>query len=278
MNLIETLKNEFGENAVSTLSQKLDISEEQAHIGINHGIPSVLAGLLKRAAGSGTLGSLSSIFTGNTIAVTTDPELELVDEHSLQERGKSMMGDLFGSDAGAVVTSIQEESGLSSEKSTSLLTMSVPLITSYISRLIANKDWSMPDFIGQLFENKSSIEAALPMGIASTLGIGDLHLPNINPPDINVDNTVEQPIQDIPSIDPTPPPPIETEPVVPSDAVPPESVSSNGSVLKWIIIIALLILAAWWFMGQRGCNNEGMVEGGDTTAMNIPANTHAIRE
>src|SRR3546814_696247 len=157
------------------------------HTGVVQTIPSVLAGLLKKATGSGTLGSLSSIFTGNTIAITTDPESELMDEHSLLERGKSMIGDLFGSDADSLITSIQNTNGLSLEKSSTLLTMSVPLIIGHISQIISKNNWSMPDFIGQLFENKSFIESALPLGIASTLGIGNLNLPHINPSEINID-------------------------------------------------------------------------------------------
>jgi|GEM_PF-3356820 len=235
MKLVETLRNEIGENAISSLSQKLDIREEDVRTGIDYTIPTILGGLLKKGAGSGTLGSLSSIFTGNTIAVTTDPEQELVDSPTLLERGKSMLSDLFGGDVSTLVTGLQEKSGLPTEKASALLTMAVPLITSYIGRFIAKQGWSMPDFIGHLFENKASIESALPMGIASTVGIEELNVPNLNPPEIEVD-TPASPIPEVaPMEENIPPTPLAAEP------------SSSGNVLKWIIIIALVVLVVWWF-------------------------------
>lgn len=255
MNLIDTLRNELSGEAVDSLSQKLNITPEQSKSGILLAIPVILAGILKKASGSGSLGSLGSIFTGNPQSVEATPESEFGDSSSLLSRGGTIIGDLFGGKTDDISKEIAQKTDLSADKSKSLLTMAAPLVMGHIDKFIADKKWSMSDFAGKLFEEKASIENYLPAGLVSGFGLAGLHLPHLN----------QAKGGNIPPI----------EKVVPQNTIIPEPPTSSGSVLKWIIIIAILALLAWWFLGRNKMGTENIEYRGDTTATGVQVDTTA---
>jgi outer membrane protein OmpA-like peptidoglycan-associated protein len=251
MNLIDTLKNEMSGEAVNLLSQKLDINSEQTQSGISAIIPTVLAGILKKVSDTGSLGSLGSIFTGNKQSVEVEPESEYGDTSLLLSRGSVIVGDLFGGKTEGISNEIAKKTNLSVDKSKNLLMMAMPLIMGHVDKLIANKGWTMPDFVGKLFEEKASIENQLPTGLVSSLGLAGLNLPHLN------ETHIADSFQDQNRV-----PPIEK--VTPLNTLIPEPTSSSGSVLKWIIVIAIIALLAWWFLGRNKIGNKAVEYQEDT--------------
>lgn len=245
MNLIDTLRNELSGEAVDSLSDKLNVTPEQSKSGILFAIPVILAGIMKKISGSSSLGSLGSIFTGNPQSVEASPESEFGDAKSLLSRGTTIIGDLFDGKIDDISKEMMQKTDLSNEKSKNLLTMAAPLVMGHVDKLIADRNWSMSDFAGKLFEEKASIENYLPAGLASSFGLAGLHLPHLNQTSgANI-------------------PPIEK--VSPHATIAPEPPSSSGSVLKWIIIIAILALLAWWFLGKNRMGTENIQYREDTT-------------
>lgn len=100
----------------------------------------------------------------------------------------------------------------------------------------------MPDFVGKLFEEKASIESQLPLGLVSSFGLTGLNLPHLNQSQIVADDINKEAIP--------------TEQANPQDTMGTESPSSSGNILKWIIIIAILALIAWWFLGRNQVRTE----------------------
>lgn len=239
MSLIDTLKNEMSGNAIQSLSQRLDINPDQAQAGITTLIPAIFAGILKKGASADSIGSLSAIFTGSHKAVDAAPESELAeDTSSLLSRGRNLIGELFGNHTSEIGTVLEQKTNLSSEKSMGLLAMAAPMIMHAVDKMVANKGWSIPDFIGKLFEEKSTIESSLPAGLASGLGLAGLSLPHLNL------GTSLNTKAEVPRV-----PPIEH--AVPHATLAAEPTSSSGNVLKWIIIVAIIALAAWWLLGRN---------------------------
>lgn len=251
MDILETLKSEVSrETSLSSISQKLGIDREQTQTGLKTIIPAVLGGLMKKSTQGDTFGGLSSILTGNTFPIDTNPEVELQNESNLLDRGKGLISNLFGEQEGAVNNVLSQTTGLSSEKSSGLLVMAVPLITGFIGKMIAKNEWAIPDFIRHLFNQRQAIEEEMPAGLAASLGVSELQTPSAL--DLSGQETITE---TVPPEEPVTPPVEKIPPIertVPHSTLAPEPKSSSGSVLKWIIIIAILALAAWYFLGQKG--------------------------
>ncbi|WP_316842593.1 OmpA family protein [Pedobacter gandavensis] len=249
MNLIEMLKNEVSGSVISSLSQKAGVTEDQVKTGFSAGIPAVLAGIMKNGAGGGFLDNILSSVTGST---ATDPNEDLLNgpEDTLLEKGKSMLGSLFGNDTGSVTNAVSTATGLPEGKSAGLLAMIVPLVTGLISKVMASKGWSVSDLLGKIFESKADIAAALPPGLGSSLGIGNINLPNADIPDV-----------------PKPTPELHRASHIPPVNIPDKN--TGGGFIKWLLPLIVVIVALWWMLGKQGCNQTEVTSTVDSVTASI---------
>ncbi|WP_182954905.1 OmpA family protein [Pedobacter gandavensis] len=245
MNLIEMLKNEVSGNLISSLSQKAGVTEDQVKTGFSAGIPAVLAGILKNGAGGGLL---DKILPGAGTTATASPE-DLLNGHedTLLEKGKSMLGSLFGNDTNSVTGAVASATGLSDGKSAGLLAMIVPMVTGLISKLMTAKGWSVSDLLGKIFESKNDIAAALPAGLSSSLGIGNIDLPKVT----------------VPPIPKVTPPKVSMPPVNVPDR------NTGGGFIKWLLPLIVIVVALWWMLGKKGCNQTEVTSTVDSVSASI---------
>jgi OOP family OmpA-OmpF porin len=256
MNLIELLKNEVSAKVISSLSQKAGVSEDQVKTGFSAGIPAILAGILKNGAG-GNSGFLGNIMSGITGSSPDNNPTDLLNgsEDSLLEKGKSLLGGLFGNDTNAVTHSLSSSTGLSPEKSTGLLAMIAPLVTGFISKIMASNGWNFKDLLGKIFESKADITAALPQGLGDSLGLANIKMPEVNIPKVEIPKA----------------PPLKYGTV--------QEPKSGGGLLKWLIPILIVLIAAWWLMSRSGCNEtkmEGVTDTLSTPVDSIGSSIEAI--
>lgn len=247
MNLIEMLKNEVSGSLISSLSQKAGVTEDQVKTGFSAGIPAVLAGILKNGAGGGFLDSILPGVTGSTATDAADSLVNGADD-SLLEKGKSMLGTLFGSDTGSVTNAVSTATGLPEGKSAGLLAMIVPLVTGLIAKLMASKGWSASDLLAKVFESKNEIAAALPPGLGSSLGIGNVQLPHLDTPEV---------------------PKVAAHH---SSHIPPVTLpdkNTGGGFIKWLLPLIIVVVALWWLLGRQGCNQTAVTSTVDSVSASI---------
>lgn len=176
-------------------------------------------------------------------------------EDSLLAKGKSLLGGLFGNDTNAVTNSLSSSTGLSPEKSTGLLAMIAPLVTVFISKIMASNGWNFKDLLGKIFESKADITAALPQGLGDSLGLANIKMPEVNIPKVEIPKA----------------PPLNYGTV--------QEPKSGGGFLKWLIPILIVLIAAWWLMSRSGCNEtkmEGMTDTLSTRVDSIGSSIEAI--
>ncbi|MET4142161.1 OmpA family protein [Pedobacter sp. UYP1] len=258
MNLIELLKSQVSAHVISSLSQKAGVSEDQVKTGFAAGIPAVLGGILKNGTGSDT-GFLGKILPGlagaGTTAESNPEDLLNGSEDSLLDKGKSLLGGLFGNDAGAVTSSLSTSTGLSAEKSSGLMAMIAPLVIGFITKTMASKGWNFSDLLGKIFESKPEITAALPPGLSDSLGLANLSLPKVALPKVEIPQ-VEVPKVDLPKV-----PPVNYGTV--------QDTKSGGGFLKWLIPLLIIIIGAWWIMGRSGCNKSAVGSATDSLSTKV---------
>ena len=252
MDFIESIKDEVSNNSISLISQQTGESEERTKAGIFAAIPAVLAGIMKNGT-TGGAGFLTNMLTDQSGDRTRSVSgSSLTDGDSLLERGKSMLGNLFGDDTDSVVSEVSDSSGLSRQKSSGLLAMAAPVIIGSITQLMNRKGWSISDLLRKLFENKSQIASSLPGNLGSTFGLASLHTPDLSHFDAPGKSAYTPPVNVPPATSHTTVPPTRdvqyNEPTT----------RSEMGFLKWLIPLILIALAAWWLLGRNGDNDSAV--------------------
>ena len=258
MNLIDTLRNEVSGRAVARISQRIGGSDEEVRTAFNFAIPAVLAGLLKNGIkpdGETSFGTIEQ--TDDKQEFDADYRLNQ-DDKSLIEDGKKMIGEFFSGEEDALCGELALATGIDKEKSMSLFAMIVPVIASYISKMMLEKKWNTQDLMIAVAESRADINAALPLNIKSNLNLGATHQMD----------TSDLPDKTIPFTDGT-----VTETRKSFFGKPEQK---TGGFLRWFIPLAVIVILFWWLAGKPGCAREEMVP--EIAQDSISANLDTIGE
>ncbi len=258
MNLIDTLRNEVSGHAITRVSQRIGGSDEEVRTAFNFAIPAVLAGILKNGIKQGDETHFITLQPNNQ-SNEFDADFRLnQDEKTLIEDGKQMIANFFSGEEDALCGELALATGIDKEKSISLFAMIVPVIGSYISKMMFDKKWNTQDLMIAIAESRADINAALPLNIKSKLNLGATH---------EMDS-VDLPDKTIPFTDGTL---IETR-----KSFFGKPKQETGGFLRWFIPLAILVILFWWLAGKPGCAREEMVAG--VAQDSISANLDTIGE
>lgn len=261
MNLIDTLRNEVSGRAIARISQRIGCSDEQIRTAFNFAIPAVLSGILKNGIKQGDETHFITLQPNDSGEWNADERLDQ-DDKSLIEDGKEMIANFFSGEEDAMFGALALESGIDKEKANSLFAMIVPVIGSYISKLMFDKKWNTQDLSYAIAESRADINAALPLNIKSELNLGATHEPD----------QVHAPDKTIPFTDGTL---IETR-----KSVYEKPEQKTGGFLRWFIPLAIIVILFWWLAGKPGCARPEMeaVTTGDSLAVNLDTIGEKLKE
>jgi hypothetical protein len=124
---------------------------------------SKLLGLIQGGGFDGSmLNSLGSLLSGGAIT------------ENLMGTGQQLLGNLFGNNANAVSSAVSNFAGVSNSSASSLMKLGAPLVMSLLGKVASTQGLSSSGLAGLLSSEKSSIAAALPAGLGSLPGLGNL--------------------------------------------------------------------------------------------------------
>ena len=228
-NLIDTLRSYITPDVISKASSFIGESPSStgkaltaivptllgsvANIAGTEGGASKLMGMLQSGGFDGSmLGNLGSALSGGS--ATQD----------LMNTGQGLLSNLLGGNTNAISSAISSFSGVSSKSAGSLLALVAPLVMSVLGKLQSTQGLNASGLAGLLNSQKSSIAAALPAGLGSLPGLGNL--------------------------------------MASAGAAVTGAAAAGGSAAKrWLplLLLAVVLLGLFWFM--RGCNKTpGMVQ------------------
>src|SRR5262249_44161235 len=100
---------------------------------------------------------------------------------SLMEKGKRMLMTLFGSAEQAVTTGISRDSGLSSGAISTLLTMTAPVVMTFLNKHVRDGEMSISSLGGFLQLERATIKSALPGGLSELFWPGAETVGTVSP-------------------------------------------------------------------------------------------------
>jgi hypothetical protein len=195
-NLIDSVKGLFGSEFLGTASSMLGETDGGLQKAMGGIIPSVLAGVMRKAAsgdsggilnmakdaaGSGILGSLGSLgnisgLLGGDGGLLSGFSGLAAGSNSLLRKGIEMLRALFGDKTGNVTSSIARYSGVTESSALSLMSIVAPAALGLIGRQAQDTNMSSSGLLSFLNEQKDPIMNAMPFGLnlAGALGLSSL--------------------------------------------------------------------------------------------------------
>jgi len=170
MNLLDTLLNAGGGNAVSQIANQFGLDENQAQSAIGALLPALAGGLQRNTAQEGGLDSLlGALRQGNHSRFLDDPST-LSDESTVSE-GNGILSHILGSKdvSRQVASAASEQTGIGSDVLKQMLPVVASMAMGALSKQSASGDGIMGILGGMLDSNKDGSVADDVLGMVGKL-------------------------------------------------------------------------------------------------------------
>ncbi len=232
--LLDTLKNLFNNDFSRTAATQLGESEGNVQKALGGIIPTVLTGLLNKAATPGEAGNLLGLIkdaaSGNFSGLGN---LAGALPAGMLAKGADILRSLFGNKAGDITGAIASYAGIKPQSAETLLQTAAPASLGVIGQQVD----SGPGLLGFLNSQKDKILAAVPsgLGLAGLLGVHNLG---------DIGNKLGGLISGIGGgVKHT------------ANSVGHAVERTGGNRWLWILIAVIALLLLLWFL-LRGCGNQ----------------------
>lgn len=176
VNLIESFRNLITPQVIASTAQRLGEPETAVTRGLEAGAGSLLLGLLNKAGDPTTLRDVHALATQAGSAAPGGAPTDLLSAAapggSLAGLGGRLLSLVFGGNTGAVGQVVSRATGLSASSGSQLLGMVAPALLGLFAHRIRTDGLSASGLGTMLTEQKDSIRALAPAGLASILGAG----------------------------------------------------------------------------------------------------------
>lgn len=189
INMIDLLKDQLGGAVAGQLGKQVGLDEDTAKSGLGAILPTILGGLMKQASTPGGAETLDQTlgqddYSGGLLEKLPDM-LGGGDDGQpsmMTNLGQSVLTMLFGENVGSIAAILSKVTGMSGEKSGSLLALIAPLVMSYLGAKKRSDGLDASGLSSLLMSQKDHVAAAMPAGMAGTLGLADLGITDTPPP------------------------------------------------------------------------------------------------
>jgi hypothetical protein len=173
MDLVEQIKHQLAEGALSHLGSLIGASEGETKSAVNAAVPSVLSALSNLVTGGGAAKLASALGQFETGSLGHVSHMLSSQPGAVLEQGNSILNSLFGSGVlSSIVGALSRYAGINAGSANKLLAYLMPLVLGAIASRFAGKGGITAQGLTNLFaEQKSSIAKAMPSGIS----LPDLH-------------------------------------------------------------------------------------------------------
>jgi OOP family OmpA-OmpF porin len=175
LNLIDLAKSYLTPDLVSQLGGTTGESTATTQTALGGMIPTVLAGLIPQAStASGAQGLFDTVLSSqlgpveNLGSAFSSP----AGSEALFRSGRGLLDGVFGERLGGVVDFFTRSYGLRTGSGLSMLSFAAPFVMGVLGKHVSSRGLDAAGLSRSLLEQKHTIQAALPAGIGSILGLG----------------------------------------------------------------------------------------------------------
>lgn len=179
MDLLGLVKDQLTSAAVGKISEFLGESSSNTQSAVNAAVPTLLGGLMEKAATTDGAGSILNLLKdgghdgsllGNLGGLLGSGD----GISSILGGGSGILSSILGPKVGGIVDLISTVSGIKKSSSSSLLSLAAPILMSVIGKQVSSQGLGISGLANMLMGQKDAVKAALPKGAEGILNIGGL--------------------------------------------------------------------------------------------------------
>jgi OOP family OmpA-OmpF porin len=176
--LIDTLRSLLTPELLSQASTVLGERQGNVSRGLSSALPVIFAGLLAKSGDSNVMRQIMDLLMDRSV----DPDAARnpgdlmgaggLAKSPLVDLGARFLSTVFGSQTGAVASTIATDAGLKPSSGSTLLGLAAPLVMSVLSNKVRREGLNATGLASLLSSERDSIMREAPAGLASLLGLG----------------------------------------------------------------------------------------------------------
>jgi outer membrane protein OmpA-like peptidoglycan-associated protein len=226
-NLIDLVKEQFSSGVVDKVSTLLGTQKHETNSALEAFIPTILSGIVEKGSTeSGARSLMDFIGNKNLGSGVLDDVGDLLagglKTDSFLKIGGQLLSTLFGSNTNSLLDQLLTIGKLNRGITNKLLSIIGPIALSAIGKLVKSENLNVAGLISYLTGQKSIVNAALPAGLSAFSSVDHSNASQSKSDD--------------------------------------EDSGGGMGWLKWLILILLLALVLWYFLGRPGCVNTSQGE------------------
>jgi len=238
INLLKMLQDQIGSPVVDQASKFLGESSANTSSGISALLPTVLGGLVNKGnTESGASGIMDMITKGNFDGSILDNLGNVFSGGSstsnFMNAGSLLTSSLFGgSKLGSVLDVVTKVTGMRRSSSSSLMNLLAPIVMGMLGKQVKQNGLNASGLMKMLMGQKDHVAAAMPAGMGSILGFGNMKTPVTETVGAATTRTATA----------------ARETVRETANVTTDVAKTGGSWIRWALpLVAIVALGAWLF-------------------------------
>ncbi len=252
-NLVELLKEQFSENAVSHLGTVLSENPAVIRKALSGVLPTVVGGVAHHIKDPSAPESILALLRSSTTEERlTDAFIDPARTQAAYATGEPLLTRIFGTRTDAIVSALATYSGANPNSVTSLLKLAAATLLGLLTRELAGTSQTATGLTSLMEGQADVVGKAMPVGLASLL-------PLIGITETATDTTTVK----------------HSTPVTPVAPLATES-TSGTPWLRWLLILLGILLLLWLLRTCLTDKKTTPVVASDTTSVVAPVNTDTV--
>jgi OmpA-OmpF porin, OOP family len=177
-NLLDLAKGYLTDAVVGKLAGNLGEDSSVLSKAVGASLPALLGGIINSSSSPSGLSGLMNVLSSNKDHSLLDDLGGILGDseksNGMMSMGGSILNSLLGDKLGGVVSAVSSFTGLGSGSTSSLFSFLAPVVTGILGKKVASDGLGISGLGDLLGSQKSLVSAALPSGLSSALGLGNL--------------------------------------------------------------------------------------------------------
>lgn len=177
-NILDLAKGYLTDAVISKVAGGINEDSSLVSKAIGMALPALMGGILQKGSSDTGLSSLMGLLTNNTNTSVLDNLGSVLGDKNQSEDlmvgGSSLISSLLGNNSNSIMNAVGSFVGMKNTSTSSIFSLLAPVVMGILGKKVKSDGLGLSGLSSLLSSQKDIVSSALPTGLASTLGFGNM--------------------------------------------------------------------------------------------------------